>query len=257
MLKKELQQKIIKIRERIQPIKKHIAKLGNEYLIACKEEREEKENCFVWQYGKKYDETTSEELVKEVQKLKNENIREWHDKYYNVLLIHDEKENALQAARQNYLNYLYYLSLVIIQELNTIAKDIYYSSGDGFKQTAELLNADNKKEWNCKTINISFYGLHAFSDSISINIHLFASGACGLEMTNYSFFKLDPVNENKTEIAKPKKLTPEQFKKGLEKINILKERFISMQRGIIKEVYKLELADSVKVYSYPQEEKAR
>ena len=54
MLKKELQQKIIKIREKIQPIKKHIAKLGNEYLIAYKEEREEKANCFVWKKEKKY-----------------------------------------------------------------------------------------------------------------------------------------------------------------------------------------------------------
>lgn len=224
MLNKQQKAQAEEMRQELAPLYKRAANLADKWIKANQIRRRFEDVATFWLYvgtGEEWKHGgTMTEAEKEQARNAKADRRAWHRELESIGNYETQAQNNERAAWFNYLNYLYYICDVVALKLAPLASALYNQRGDTFKEWAEIISPKAPKEYTARTVWTSIYLNHIFTDSIALDIHTNAGGACGAYSHKIRYYKLneETPEEWKATPKEPQPMTGKQYADRLHKL---------------------------------------
>ena len=262
MLNKEQRTQAEQMGRELAPLYAAASRLAEKWMKAYKENRRAYDAAKFWQYVGTSAEWQNGETMTEEQKEQaraaKKNPEEWHRGWLAKLYEEQAASDNEQAARLNYLNYLYYICEVVGEKLKPYAAEIYNQRGETFKEWAEIISPKEPKEYTARKITTYLYIDCVFDDSFCVEIHTNGGGACGAYSSINRYYKKDRAAQSEpTQPAEPKPMTGKQYAQRMAAVNAYFEKARQLMDEQHKKAKEWGLLSAVEWLRFPTTEKAR
>lgn len=213
MLTKETKQTAEQIKSELLPHLESAKRLGEKLQKLAKKTRQAEKVSRAWHWCTSYDCEEAGENLEEIQKLKAENVKEWHNQLQKKWELYSIAETTETVARLNYHNYLLFIAKLITYNLrlNNNWRALYEKKG--LESLYELINEGrtSEKVYLYRDGGSFSYGLNDPRTYQYINVVIW--GNCGINGKEYGTFKNRTQEDNeKNPLQKPE--APQELSKA-------------------------------------------
>lgn len=230
MLTKETKRTAEQMGGQLAPLFAMAYKLGEKLRQAATETRKAHDVATAWQYpSHQIYANECGENSQEIQTMREQEPKKWHDVLYEKYAIQSQKETAEKVARLNYRNWIAYICDSVAHLLHTDDTWAQFYEKKGIESLSEYINNELKKfAPNCGLyISRDGTGWEAFGSAkfyCYFNINMW--GVCGTSARNWGTYSENKKEQGRewTKPQEPKRYTIAQYMRLIKELKELENK---------------------------------